>query len=64
MADTLLGPNRRNVVTLGVVTVLLVAAYILVPHWSTTYGVWLVVFTIWMVWFVATFVQWLSNADF
>lgn len=64
MADSLLGPNRRNLITVGVVGALLVAAYLLVPHWSTRYGAWLVVFTIWMVWFVFTFVQWLSTADF
>ena len=64
MTDGLLGPNRRNLATLAVVTVLLVVAYVLVPHWSTRYGAWLVVFTIYMVWFVATFVQWFANADF
>ena len=64
MAESLLGPNRRNLAALGVTTVLLVVAYFLVPHWSTRYGAWLVVFTIYMVWFVATFVQWFANADF
>ena len=64
MTDTLFGPNRRNLTALGVVTALLVVAYFVVPHWSTRYGAWLVVFTIYMVWFVATFVQWFANADF
>jgi hypothetical protein len=64
MVHSLLGPNRRNLVTIGVIGVLLVSAYFLVPHWSTKYGAWLVIFTIWMVWFVATFVQWLSTSDF
>ena len=64
MTDGLFGPNRRNLVALGAVTALLVVAYVLVPHWSTQYGAWLVVFTIYMVWFVATFVQWFANADF
>lgn len=64
MTDSLLGPNRRNLVTIGVVGVLLLVAYFVVPNWATQYGAWLVIFTIWMVWFVATFVQWLSTTEF
>lgn len=60
----LLGANRRNLLTLAAIGLLLVFAYVFVPHWSTRYGVWLVIFTIWMVWFVVTIVQWLMHADF
>jgi hypothetical protein len=37
---------------------------VLVPHPVARYGAWLVVFTIWMVWFVAAAVEWISKADF
>jgi len=54
----------RNAAALGAVTGLLVLVYVVVPHPIAQYGAWLVVFTIWMVWFVETFVEWLSNADY
>lgn len=64
MSAGLLGPNKRNLFTIVTVGLLLVTAYVAIPHWSTTYGSWLVVFTIWMVWFVVTFVHWFQKADF
>ena len=45
-------PTRYNVATAVTVVGLLVAAYVLVPHPYVQYGAWLVIFTIWMVWFV------------
>ncbi|WP_235853624.1 hypothetical protein [Halosimplex salinum] len=45
-------PTRYNVATAVVVAALLVVAYVLVPHPYVQYGAWLVIFTIWMVWFV------------
>ena len=42
----------------------LVGAYMFVSHPVVRYGAWLVVFTIWMLWFVLAAVQWLSMADF
>jgi uncharacterized membrane protein (DUF4010 family) len=56
--------RRRDLSALGIVTALLAVVYLLVPHPVAQYGAWLVVFTIWMVWFVFTFVEWLSNADY
>jgi len=58
------GSTRRNLATLALVTVLVAVAHLLVPSWATRYGVWLVVFAIWMTWFVVTFVDWLGQADF
>ena len=43
---------------------LLVVTHVVVPHWSTRYGAGLAVFTVWMTWFVVTFVRWLADADF
>lgn len=60
----ILGPNRRNVVALAVVCVLLAITYVFVPDPLVRYGVWLVVFTVWMVWFVLAAVEWISKADF
>jgi len=59
-----LAANRRNLLALGAVTLLLVGTYLLVPHPVAQYGAWLVIFTIWMVWFVHVGFEWLSNADF
>lgn len=60
----LLGPNRRNGLTIAAIVLLFSAAYGPLSHWSTRYGALLIVFTIWMVWFVVTAVQWLAEADF
>ena len=60
----ILGPNRRNLAALAVVGTVLVGAYTFVSHPVVRYGAWLVVFTIWMLWFVLAGVQWLSMADF
>jgi len=54
----------RNFVALGAATGLLVVVYLVMPHPVAQYGAWLVVFTIWMAWFVETFVDWLSQADY
>ena len=56
-------PNRYNVATAVFVVFLLVFAYVLVPpelvvgsvvlsRQLVQYGVWLVIFTVWMAWFV------------
>ncbi|WP_049898611.1 hypothetical protein [Halococcus agarilyticus] len=60
----ILGPNRRNLAALAAVGTVLVGAYTLVSDPVVRYGAWLVVFTIWMLWFVLAAVQWLSMADF
>lgn len=64
MGQRLLGPNRRNGITIASIVILLSAAYSVVPHWSTRYAAWLIAFTIWMVWFLLTFAIWFTNADF
>ena len=56
-------PNRRNVATAGVVVGLLVVAYVIVPHRLVQYGAWLVIFTIWMVWFVYAGVDYVYGID-
>ena len=54
----------RTLAALGVVTVLLAAAYLVVPHPIVQYGAWLVIFAVWMAWFVAVAAEWISTADF
>ena len=63
-ARELLDFSARNVAAVSAVAVLVLAATVLVPHWSTRYAAGLAVFTVWMTWFVATFVRWLADADF
>lgn len=60
----LLGPNRRNGLTIAAIILLFSAAYGPLSHWSTQYAAWLITFTIWMVWFMVTAVLWLAEADF
>jgi hypothetical protein len=60
----ILGPNRRNLVALAAAVAVLVSAYVFVSHPVVEYGAWLVVFTIWMLWFVLAAVEWLSQAYF
>ena len=45
-------PTRYNVAAAVTVAGLLVVAYVFVSHPYVQYGAWLVIFTIWMVWFV------------
>lgn len=60
-AVVVFGPNRRNGVTLLVVGVLVVLAYVVLPRLPVAtamlagiqYAVGLAVFCIWMAWFVA-----------
>jgi fatty acid desaturase len=52
LLENVFRPNRRNVATAAAVVGLLVLAYVVVPHRLVQYGVWLVIFTVWMVWFV------------
>jgi hypothetical protein len=51
--------RRRDYLTAASVALLLVVAYVVYPDPLVQYGVWLVVFTIWMAWFVAFGVDWL-----
>lgn len=55
--------NPRNVATAVTVVGLLVVAYVIVPHRLVQYGVWLVIFTIWMVWFVYAGVDYVYGID-
>lgn len=43
---------RRNVLALLTGVGPLLVAHLLVPHWSTKYGSYLVAFSVWMIWFV------------
>lgn len=56
-------PNRRNVATGAVVAGLLVVAYVVYPHRILQYGVWLVIFTLWMAWFVSAGVDYVYGTD-
>jgi len=51
--------RRRDYATGASVAALLVVAYVVYPDPIVQYGVWLVIFTIWMGWFVAFGVDWL-----
>jgi len=57
-------PGRLDALTLGSVLGLLVVAYLLVPQPAVQYGVWLVIFSIWMLWFVSYGVRWLYDEEF
>ncbi|MFB6123070.1 MAG: hypothetical protein ABEJ78_06400 [Haloferacaceae archaeon] len=57
-----LRPNRRNVAAVSVLGVLLVASQ-LVSNTALRYGVYLVLFVAWMVWFVETCVAVLRRWD-
>jgi hypothetical protein len=58
-----LEPNRRNVATALAVVALLVFAYVVYPNRILQYGVWLVIFTVWMVWFVYAGVEYVYGTD-
>jgi hypothetical protein len=45
-------PTRYNAAAAVSAAALLFVAYVLVPHPYVQYGAWLVIFTVWMVWFV------------
>jgi hypothetical protein len=51
--------RRRDYLTAGSVALLLLVAYVVYPDPLVQYGVWLVVFAIWMGWFVSFGVDWL-----
>lgn len=63
----LLGPNKRNLVTLVIIMGLLATTHFLLPHPATgldpidvqviQYGAYLTIFTIWMWWFVTTGIE-------
>jgi len=57
-------PGRLDALALGSVLGLLVVAYLLVPQPAVQYGVWLVIFSIWMLWFVSYGVRWLYDEEF
>jgi len=56
--------HRWTVLALAAVGALLLVAYVLAPHWSTQYGAWLAIFSIWMVWFVVVARRWIDDANF
>lgn len=52
------GRPRRHVLTLAAAVGLLVLAHAVVADETVRYGAYLVVFSLWMVWFVQTVVDW------
>ena len=56
--------HRWTVAALVAAAALLVVAYVILPHWSTQYGAWLAIFSIWMVWFTVAARRWIDDADF
>lgn len=63
MTVGLLRPNGRNGLTIMTAVLVLATGYA-TPDPIAQYAAWLVVFSIWMVWFVDTVVIWLRHADF
>lgn len=53
-------PRRRDYAAAASVAALLAVGYVVYPEPIVQYGVWLAIFTIWMAWFVAFGVGWLS----
>ena len=58
------GDRLRNRLALAVVSLAAFVAFVLVPDERLQYAAALVAFTVWMAWFVAAAVDWLSRADF
>jgi hypothetical protein len=52
-------PSRLDYAAGASVLGLLVLAYVVYPHRILQYGVWLIIFTIWMAWFVFYGVKWI-----
>lgn len=63
MAVRLFGDMLLNTLAVASIAATLGAGYLFFSGWSGRYGAWLVVFTIWMVWFTAAFARWFANAD-
>ncbi|WP_439027931.1 hypothetical protein [Haloarchaeobius sp. DT45] len=58
MSDAVRAAIRKTFPGLVVTLLVLVAGQVFDLHWSIGYGAALVAFTLWMVWFVVTFVRW------
>jgi hypothetical protein len=56
--------HRWTAAALAAVGGLFAVSYVLLPHWSTQYGAWLAIFSIWMVWFTVAARRWIDDADF
>lgn len=57
------GPTRRNLAVFAVAVLLLAVTHLVVPHWSTRYAAYLVVFSLWMAWFVQRVVELIDDED-
>lgn len=55
--------NLETAVSVAVVVGALLVGHVLVPHWSTRYASYLVAFSVWMWWFVATGVRVLEGLE-
>ncbi|WP_435319888.1 hypothetical protein [Haloarchaeobius sp. TZWSO28] len=58
MSDAVRAAVRKTFPGLVVTLLVLLAGQVFDLHWSIGYGAGLVAFTLWMVWFVVTFVRW------
>ncbi|WP_435360094.1 hypothetical protein [Haloarchaeobius sp. DFWS5] len=63
MSDAVRGAIRRTAPGLVVTIAILLGGQLLDVAPSIRYGAGLVAFTLWMVWFVMTFVQWFGWTD-
>jgi hypothetical protein len=54
----------RHAVALAIAVGVVAVTHVGVSSPSLRYGAYLVVFCVWMAWFVATTVDWISRADF
>lgn len=63
MIKKLLRVYKWNVVTISMVLLLFLVTYFLVPDPLLRFGSYLVLFTLWMVWFVMTSVKYLGRRE-
>lgn len=63
MVVELLGPSRRNLITIMGLLALLAFTHLVYPHRILQYAAYLTVFSVWMAWFVVTFVDLMTVTD-
>lgn len=59
--DIFPGGVRGTVLIILAMSFMLGFTHVLVPHWSTRYGSYLVAFTVWMIWFVLAGVNFIGE---
>lgn len=63
MGLALLGPTPRNLLTVSALTLIIVITHIIFPDVVLRYAAYLAIFSIWMAWFVVTFVDYMAVSD-